>query len=75
MDTFHNAIGRSTVGGGILQRICNAAVIYFTRVTVAQDSNSKQLSLLSLAVTQAVSGGLHLLPGVSLLRAQSGLTM
>jgi len=27
-------------GGGALRRICKAAVIYFTRLTVAQDSNS-----------------------------------
>ena len=35
------ALPSVALGGGRLQRICKAAVINFTRLAVAQDSNSR----------------------------------
>ena len=42
-----------------MQRICKAAVIYFTRLAVAQDSNSKLTKLTSnLKLIDIIAGAL-----------------
>jgi len=47
------ALPSVALGGGRLQRICKAAVINFTRLAVAQDSNSSTVDIDKLSSTMS----------------------